>query len=77
MGWGIDCSIRELTEKIAETVGYLGTLKWDSTQPDGTPRKLLDTSKLKELGWTPKISIEERIKQVVDWTLKNDRWLKS
>jgi len=64
-GCGEDITIKELSEIVRKTVGYEGKVIWDSSKPDGTPRKLLDISKLKSLGWTPSISLEEGIKRVV------------
>lgn len=64
-GCGEDLSIKELSEIVQKTVGYSGEIIWDSTKPDGTPRKLMDVSKLKSLGWEPKISLEEGIRRVV------------
>ena len=71
IGWGQDCTIRELAEMIAETVGYTGKLKWDDSRPDGTPRKVLDNRKLTALGWEPKISLQEGLKLTYQWYLKN------
>jgi GDP-L-fucose synthase len=67
IGWGRDITIRELAELVAAIVGYRGTLGWDSTRPDGTPRKLLDTSQLTALGWQPAIGLEEGIRATYDW----------
>lgn len=64
-GCGIDLSIKELSEIVRNVVNYNGEIIWDTTKPDGTPRKLLDVSKLNSLGWKPSISIEEGIKRVV------------
>jgi len=64
-GCGIDYSIKDLSEMVRKTVGYEGKIIWDTEKPDGTPRKLLDVSKLNSLGWTPSISLEEGIKLVV------------
>jgi GDP-L-fucose synthase len=64
-GCGEDLSIKELSEIVMKIVGYSGKVIWDSSKPDGTPRKLMDVSKLKSLGWEPKISLEEGIKKVV------------
>ncbi|MEI8086103.1 MAG: GDP-L-fucose synthase [Paludibacter sp.] len=64
-GCGIDFSIKELSEMVKKTVGYEGKIIWDTEKPDGTPRKLLDVSKLNSLGWKPSISLEEGIKRVV------------
>jgi GDP-L-fucose synthase len=52
-------TIRELVEQVAETVGYQGKIVWDASKPDGTPRKLLDTSLINGLGWQPRISLKE------------------
>lgn len=64
-GYGEDLSIKDLSEIVKKTVGYEGKVIWDSSKPDGTPRKLMDISKLKNLGWKPSISLEEGIKKVV------------
>ena len=71
IGCGEDLTISELVEIIASIVGFEGKIKYDSTKPDGTPRKLLDVSRLKSLGWEPSISLEEGIKLAYDWYLKN------
>ena len=71
VGWGEDISIRELAELVCEVVGFDGELSWDKTKPDGTPRKLLDVSKLRGLGWTPTIPLRDGIAQTYDWFLKN------
>src|ERR1700731_4330112 len=71
VGWGEDISVRELAELICEVVGFGGKLAWDLTKPDGTPRKLLDVSKLRGLGWTPTIKLRDGIAQTYDWFLKN------
>lgn len=62
VGTGSDVTIRELTEVVAETVGYRGRITWDSTKPDGTPRKLMDTSKLAALGWRARIGLREGVR---------------
>ena len=71
VGCGEDISIRELAELVCEVVGFDGELSWDKTKPDGTPRKLLDVSKLRGLGWTPTIPLRDGIAQTYDWFLKN------
>ena len=71
VGCGEDISIRELAELICDVVGFKGSLTWDKTKPDGTPRKLLDVSKLRALGWKPTISLREGIARTYDWFLKN------
>ena len=64
-GCGVDLTIKELSEIVRKTVDYKGNIVWDSTKPDGTPRKLLDVSKLNSLGWKPSITLEEGIRRVV------------
>lgn len=71
VGSGEDVTIRELAELICDVVGFNGELTWDKTKPDGTPRKLLDVSKLRALGWTPSISLRDGIARTYDWFLKN------
>ncbi len=71
IGTGKGLTIRELAELICEVVGFEGELAWDASQPDGTPRKLLDISKLRSLGWEPTISLREGITQTYDWFLQN------
>ena len=61
IGTGIDVTIKELAETVKEIVGFTGTIQWDSTRPDGTPRKLMDVSKLHSLGWKHKIELKEGI----------------
>ena len=67
VGCGEDVSIRELAELVREVVGYEGALAFDPTQPDGTPRKLLDVSRLKNLGWAPRIPLRAGLQQTYDW----------
>jgi GDP-L-fucose synthase len=67
IGTGSDLTIRELAELICDVVGFDGELTWDPTKPDGTPRKLLDVSKLQSLGWKPKIPLREGIAQTYEW----------
>jgi GDP-L-fucose synthase len=71
IGCGEDISIRELAELICDIVGFDGELAWDATKPDGTPRKVLDTTKLRTLGWQPTIPLRQGIAQTYDWFLKN------
>src|SRR5881296_4034598 len=71
IGCGEDISIRELAELICDVVGFDGELAWDKTKPDGTPRKLLDVTKLRDLGWHPTISLRDGITQTYDWFLAN------
>lgn len=63
VGCGSDVTIRELVEMVAEVVGYKGQIVWDKTKPDGTPRKLLDTTRLNQLGWQPRISLRDGLEQ--------------
>jgi len=71
IGCGEDISICELAELICDVVGFEGELAWDTTKPDGTPRKLLEITKLGNLGWQPTIPLREGIAQTYDWFLKN------
>jgi GDP-L-fucose synthase len=71
VGCGEDLSIRELADLICDVVGFDGELAWDTTKPDGTPRKLLDITKLRNLGWQPTISLRDGIAQTYDWFLRN------
>jgi GDP-L-fucose synthase len=71
VGCGQDVTIRELAELVCDVVGFTGTLEFDKTKPDGTPRKLLDVTRLTKLGWQPKISLREGIKSTYEWFLKN------
>jgi GDP-L-fucose synthase len=71
VGCGEDISIRGLAELICDVVGFAGKLAWDRTKPDGTPRKLLDISKLHNLGWRPMIPLRDGVAQTYDWFLKN------
>ncbi|MGJ7035661.1 GDP-L-fucose synthase [Anoxybacillus eryuanensis] len=71
VGVGEDISIKELAEKIKSIVGYQGEIKFDTTKPDGTPRKLVDVSKLHALGWKASISLEEGLQKAYQWFLDN------
>jgi GDP-L-fucose synthase len=71
VGCGEDISIRELAELICDIVGFDGELAWDTTKPEGTPRKLLDVSKLRALGWKPLIPLRDGIVQTYQWFLAN------
>jgi GDP-L-fucose synthase len=65
IGWGEDVSIKELAEMITVEVGYTGALEFDVTKPDGTPRKLMDTTKINSLGWKPSIKLKEGISKTI------------
>jgi GDP-L-fucose synthase len=69
VGAGEEISIAELAESVAKVVGYLGEIRWDTSKPDGTPRKLLDVSRLSDLGWHARISLIEGIQATYDWYL--------
>src|SRR5436853_5595274 len=71
IGCGEDITIRELAELICDVVGFNGELAWDTSKPDGTPRKLLDVTKLRELGWKPAITLRKGIAQTYDWFRAN------
>lgn len=71
VGYGEDISIRELAELICDVVGFDGELAWDTTKPDGTPRKLLDVSKIRALGWKPAIPLRDGIVRTYDWFRAN------
>ena len=62
VGFGSDISIKELSKLVSSIIGYEGDIIWDKSKPDGTPRKLLDISKLKRIGWSPNTKLEEGIK---------------
>ena len=67
VGWGKDISISELARSISSVVGFQGRLEFDSSKPDGTPRKLLDTSKLTRAGWQPTIALGTGIASTYEW----------
>jgi GDP-L-fucose synthase len=67
IGSGVDLTIKELAEKVAKITGFTGEILWDSSKPDGTPRKLLDVSRLKEISWSPKVSLDDGILRTIEW----------
>jgi GDP-L-fucose synthase len=71
VGSGIDLTIKELAETIQNVVGHSGEIIWDSSKPDGTPRKLMDVSKMHSLGWEHKINLEDGIRKTYQWFLNN------
>lgn len=77
VGVGDDISIRELGEIVANTVGFEGTIEQDLSKPDGTPRKLLDISRINTLGWTPTVGLEEGIANTYDWFLTHSNNLRT
>jgi len=71
VGTGEDIEIKELAKKIANLAGFTGEIVWDKAKPDGTPRKVLDVSKITNLGWKPSISLDSGIAQTVQWYQEN------
>lgn len=71
VGTGVDCTIRELVETVANVVGFKGEIEFDTSKPDGAPRKLMDVSRLQSLGWQHKISLEDGLAQTYEWFLAN------
>ena len=77
VGWGRDETIAELAQTISRVVGFTGKLCFDTSKPDGTPRKLLDTSRLTALGWSPRIELEAGIRSTYEWFLNNREVVKT
>lgn len=77
VGTGTDVTIRELAETVGKVVGFQGEIVWDSSKPDGTPRKLMDSAKLRTLGWQPKIGLEAGLATTYGWFLKHENDFKS
>jgi len=77
VGWGRDETIAELADTIRRVIGFEGKLRFDSSKPDGTPRKLLDTRRLTELGWSPRIGLEAGIRSTYEWFVNNLHSLKT
>jgi len=71
VGTGKELTIRELSQLVVDTVGFTGTVEFDASKPDGTPRKLIDVSKLHRLGWTHKVEIDEGVKKLFDWYVES------
>lgn len=76
IGTGTDITIKTLAEIIQKAVGHEGNIIWDTSKPDGTPRKLMDVSKMKNKGWSAKISLEEGIQSTYDWFLQHQESFK-
>ena len=70
VGCGVDISIKDLAFKIQKIVGHTGSIIWDKTKPDGTPKKLLDVSKINNLGWKSSVSLDEGIEKTYHWFKK-------
>ncbi|MEZ8952711.1 GDP-L-fucose synthase family protein [Vibrio cyclitrophicus] len=71
VGTGVDCTIREMAETMAKVTGFEGEIVFDTTKPDGTPRKLMDVSRLADLGWTFNVSLEQGLTTTYQWFLEN------
>jgi GDP-L-fucose synthase len=71
VGTGTDVEIRELAQMVSEIIGFTGEIRWDTTKPDGMPRKLLDVTRINSTGWHSKIALEDGLKQVFSWYQKN------
>ena len=72
VGTGIDLTIKELAENIQKVIGHHGAIEWDSSKPDGTPRKLMDVSRMHQLGWKHEVELIEGIKKTYSWFLENE-----
>jgi GDP-L-fucose synthase len=72
VGTGVDITIKELANTISSVVKFAGDIEWDTTKPNGTPRKVLNVDKIKALGWNPKISLREGIEKTYEWYLGNN-----
>jgi GDP-L-fucose synthase len=70
VGTGEDLKIKEIAQIVKDVVGFQGEISWDRSKPDGTPRKLLDVSLIKKLGWEPRISLKDGIKKTYSWYLE-------
>ncbi|EMT6383364.1 GDP-L-fucose synthase [Providencia rettgeri] len=73
VGTGVDCTIREMAETMAKVVGFTGNVIFDNSKPDGTPRKLMDVSRLNSLGWSYSVNLEEGLTQTYQWFLQNQQ----
>lgn len=71
IGYGEDYTIKEVVEMIKDVVGYDGKILWDTTKPNGTPKRLLDISKIFNMGWRPKVNLKNGLKEAYDWYIKN------
>jgi len=72
VGSGVDCTIRELVETVAKVVGFEGEVKFDATKPDGAPRKLMEVTRLRNLGWCYSVELKEGLQQAYNWFLTNE-----
>ena len=72
VGYGSDVTIKNLAECVAKVVGFPGTIRWDTSKPDGTPRKLMDSSRLAKLGWKPLVSLEQGLQLTYEAFLRGE-----
>ncbi len=72
VGTGVDCTIRELAETMKSAIGFQGEIVFDASKPDGTLRKLMDVSRIQQLGWKYKTSLEDGLKTTYEWYLENE-----
>lgn len=77
VGSGIDYSIKEIAEIISKIIDYRGNIIWDQSMPDGTEKKLMDVSKLRELGWESKILLEDGLKKTYEWFINNQEFIRN
>jgi len=77
LGTGIDYSIKEISGIISKIVRFEGEIEWDTTKPDGTPRKLLDSKRFNQLGWRSQTALEEGLQKTYDWFLENEKYSRS
>ena len=70
VGSGSEVSIRELTEKICAISGFDGELRFDATRPDGAPRKLVDSSRIRAMGWAPRVGLDDGLRTTYQWFLE-------
>ena len=71
VGSGLEISIKDLAYKIKDTVGFKGQIVFDENMPDGNPRKLIDSTKINDLGWVPKVTLDEGLVLTYEWFVKN------
>ena len=76
VGTGVDCSIKQLTETVVNVVGYRGEIRWDTSKPDGTVRKLMDVSRIESMGWKATIGLRDGLRRTYDWFLENQQVLR-
>ncbi len=76
VGTGVDCIIRELVETVAKVVGFNGVVRFDTTKPDGAPRKLMNVDRLKSLGWQPSVNLKSGLMRSYQWFLEHQNRLR-